>query len=120
MRSTRGWVYRTDSNDNGETWSPAYQTDLPNNNSGIDLVGLPDGTVVLVYNPISADWGSRSPLTVAVSTDNGKTWIKAMDLETEKGEFSYPAIIYEGGLLEISYTWRRTSIVHCTLKVTDC
>lgn len=120
MRSTRGCVYRTDSTDNGETWSAAYQTDLPNNNSGIDLVGLPDGAVVLVYNPISADWGSRSPLTVAVSTDNGKTWIKALDLETEKGEFSYPAIIYEGGLLEITYTWRRTSIVHCTLKVTDC
>jgi predicted neuraminidase len=53
----------------------------------------------------------RTPLSLARSTDDGATWKKVLDLETEPGEYSYPAMI-EGstGKLEITYTWRRTHI----------
>src|SRR5699024_2043312 len=47
LRSSRSSIYRSDSKDGGKTWSPAYATSLPNNNSGIDVVKLEDGTLVL-------------------------------------------------------------------------
>ena len=63
LRSTEGFILRSDSLDEGETWSPAVSTGLPNNNSGIDLVRLPDGRIFLVMNPVGGTWAARSPLT---------------------------------------------------------
>jgi predicted neuraminidase len=34
MRSTAGWVYRSDSDDGGRSWTTARRTRIPNNNSG--------------------------------------------------------------------------------------
>lgn len=117
MRSTRGKLYRSDSDDNGETWCEAYPTDLDNNNSGIDLVKLDDGTLVLVYNPVRGNWSHRTPLSIATSEDDGKTWVKQMDLETDQDEFSYPAIIYVDGRIHITYTSKRKQIIYCEITV---
>ncbi|MBR4847374.1 MAG: exo-alpha-sialidase, partial [Phascolarctobacterium sp.] len=38
LRSSEGYIYRADGEDYGKTWSDAYKTELPNNNSGLDLV----------------------------------------------------------------------------------
>lgn len=117
LRSTEGKVYRSDSNDYGETWIKAYETSLPNNNSGIDLAKLEDGTLVLVYNPIGIDWGNRTPISLAISKDNGKTWSKLLDLDSGEGEFSYPAIIADGDEVFISYTWKRETIAFWRIKI---
>lgn len=119
MRSTRGCIYRSDSEDGGETWSEAYPTELANNNSGIDLVKLDDGTLVLVHNPVSGNWSYRTPLSVSISEDDGMTWIEAIRLETDQGEFSYPAIICADGRIHITYTSRRKQIIYCEISVTD-
>ena len=110
LRSSEGFVYRADSKDDGETWSDAYPLTLPNNNSGLDLVRLEDGRLLLVCNPVAANWGMRSPLSLFVSDDDGHSWHKLMDLETEPGEFSYPAIIAAGNEVYISYTYNRQNI----------
>lgn len=112
MRSTRGCVYRSDSADFGRTWCPAYATRLPNNNSGIDLVKLDDGRLVLAFNPIGGNWGRRYPISLAWSGDNGASWERLVDLETEEGEFSYPAIIADEERLHLTYTWNRKNIVY--------
>ena len=117
MRSTRGRVYRTDSSDNGESWGEAYPVDLPNNNSGIDLARLPDGTLVLAYNPVSGNWTLRTPISVVLSSDNGKTFGDRIDLETREGEFSYPAVIADGNTVHMTYTFKRKSIVYATFDV---
>ncbi len=39
----------------------------------------------------------------------------ATDLESDHGEYSYPAIISEGGVVHITYTWNR-KIVYCRLQ----
>jgi len=114
VRSTNGWIYRSDSKDYGKTWCTFYATDLPNNNSGVDLVKLADGTLVLVYNPVSGNWSSRALLNVAMSYDNGLTWPKTVVLENDpniRAEYSYPAIINYGNRVAITYTWKRQRIV---------
>ncbi len=110
MRTAAGVIARTDSADGGKTWRPVYATDMPNNNSGIDAVRLDDGRVLLVYNPIGLNWGPRSPLNLAVSSDNGRTWTDIAHFETDRGEFSYPSIIRTENGVAVSYTWRRERI----------
>ena len=114
VRSTNSKIYRSDSKDYGKTWEPFYATDMPNNNSGVDLVKLADGTLVLAYNPVSGDWASRALLHLAVSYDNGKTWAKNIVLENDdpstRSEYSYPAIIVDGNRVALTYTWKRQRV----------
>ena len=112
LRSTSGVICRADSKDYGKTWSPVYKTTLPNPNSGIDVVKLDDGTLVLIYNPDSENWGSRGTLSAAVSFDNGLTWPKKIDIETgaKDDEYSYPAIVHDGDTVSVTYTWNRKKI----------
>lgn len=113
LRSTSGMICRTDSKDYGKTWSSVYKTSLPNPNSGIDLVKLEDGTLVLIYNPDNTNWGSRNTISATLSFDNGLTWPKKVDIESgvKNDEFSYPAIINNGDTVSLTYTWNRKKIV---------
>lgn len=112
LRTSAGRIGRSDSEDNGLTWSPVELTDLPNNNSGIDLAQIKGDTLALVYNPVGENWGKRYPMQLAISFDNGKTWPIKEVIEEGAGnnEFSYPSIIYENGHLVFCYTWNRERI----------
>ena len=120
IRSNRGRIYRSDSEDNGSSWCNAYCTELPNNNSGLDCVQMENGHLILVCNPIGLNWGARTPLSVLLSDDNGATFTKVLDLVTEDndGEFSYPAIIADQNHLYITYTCRRKKI--CFAELEEC
>jgi predicted neuraminidase len=101
------------------TWSEVQKTSLPNPNSGTDAVTLKDGRHLLVYNHTiryAGKWGGpRSPINVAISKD-GKKWFAVTELETEPGEFSYPAVIQStDGMVHIIYTWKRKTIKHVVL-----
>ncbi len=110
LRGTGGRVCRSDSTDGGRTWSEIVPTDLPNNNSGLDVARLADGRLALICNPVESR--ARTPLSLLFSRDNGQSWPERIDLETEPGEYSYPAIIAtaDGGLA-VTYTWQRERIV---------
>ena len=115
MRSTQriGAVCEATSHDGGKTWSPARPTALPHPNSGLDAVKLRDGRVVLVYNHTEQ---GRSPLHMAVSSDDGKTWSAPMVIEEGPGEYSYQAVIQtRDGMIHITYTWRRERIRHAVV-----
>ncbi len=114
-RSTRriGKVCRSESNDNGLTWSRAVTIDLPHPGSGIDAVRLKDGRVVLIYNHTPR---RRTPINVGVSTDGGRSFSNVLALETERGEYSYPAVIQASdGKVHVTYTWKRKKIRHVVL-----
>ena len=112
FRSTDGRVHRSDSEDDGRTWSPAYPTNLPNNNSGLDVVRSEDGVLALACNPVPGNWAARTPLSILFSTDEGATWPERVDVETEPGEFSYPALVAHEGALHLAYTWNRRRIAY--------
>ncbi len=108
-RSRQKQLFMTRSEDGGNSWGELSLLDVPNPNSGTDAVTLKDGRHLLVYNPVTK---GRTPLSVALSTD-GLKWKKILDLETEPGEFSYPAIIQAAdGKVHILYTWKRKTIAH--------
>ncbi len=117
LRTNRGYAYRTDSKNFGKTWSSAYITTVPNNNSGLDLVKMESGTLALVSNPVPKHGGERTPLTLAFSDDNGLTFERALTLEDSKGEYSYPAIVARGNQLFITYTYQRKTIAYVEV---DC
>ncbi|MCP4644940.1 MAG: exo-alpha-sialidase, partial [bacterium] len=110
MRTTAGVVARADSEDGGKTWTPVRASGLPNNNSGIDCLGLEDGRVLLVYNPVGKNWGARTPLNLAVSSDNGEIWRDIASLEYTMGEYSYPGIVRTKNGVAICYTWKRERV----------
>lgn len=108
-RTRQGKLFELWSEDNGRTWGPMSLLDLPNPNSGTDATTLADGRQLLVYNHTSK---GRTPLNVAISRD-GHEWLAALALETEPGEYSYPAVIQTAdGRVHITYTWKRQRIKH--------
>lgn len=111
-RSRQGRIFETWSSDNGETWTPVARTLLPNPNAGTDAVTLRDGRHLIVYNHTTQ---GRSPLNVSVSRD-GRGWEMVLVLESEPGEYSYPAVIQSSdGLVHVTYTWRRQRIRHVVI-----
>lgn len=118
MRSSEERIYRSDSQDGGVSWCPPYPTELPNNNSAIDVERLPDGRLILAYNPVGKNWGRRTPLSLAVSEDDGDSWQHLTHLATGnvKHAFAYPALRYVDGALHVTYTWCRRSVVYMRLS----
>ena len=87
-------------------------SDLPNPNSGTDAVTLADGRHLVIYNHTEK---GRSLLNIALSAD-GKAWTPVVMLETEPGEFSYPAIIQASdGKVHVTYTWKRKKVAHAVI-----
>lgn len=111
-RTKQGKVFQVWSQDGGKTWGKLGGTSLPNPNAGTDAVTLKDGRHLLVYNHTKS---GRSPLNVAVSSD-GRDWQAALVLESESGEYSYPAVIQTAdGLVHATYTWKRERVRHVVL-----
>lgn len=111
-RTKQGKVFQVASDDLGRTWGRLTATSLPNPNAGTDAVTLNDGRHLIVYNHTPK---GRSPLNVAVSRD-GVEWKPTLVLESEPGEYSYPAIIQTAdGLVHITYTWKRQRVRHVVL-----
>lgn len=126
LRTTAGFIFRSDSKDYGRSWCTAYATRIPNNNSGIDIAKL-DGKLYLALNPLSENWGDRTPIALFRSSDNGKTFDPCAVLEDlgndpksppakpprkYNAELSYPAIVAKGGKLYLTYTYLRRSIAY--------
>jgi predicted neuraminidase len=122
-RSRQNRVFEIRSTDGGKTWGEMKLGSLPNNNSGTDAVTLADGRHLIVYNHIGGTpgkWGGkRTPLNLAVSTDNAASWQAALVLESDPGEYSYPAIIQtQDGFVHITYTWKRQRVKHVVIDPT--
>jgi hypothetical protein len=112
-RTRQGKIFEIWSEDNGKTWRTMSATSLPNPNAGTDALTLKDGRHLLVYNHTRR---GRTPLNVAVSR-NGKDWDATLVLESEPGEYSYPAAIQAAdGKVHITYTWKRQRIRHAVIE----
>ena len=121
-RTRQDKIFEVRSDDGGKTWDAMTLGALPNNNSGTDAVTLADGTHLIIYNHAGGIpgklCGPRTPLNLAVSKD-GISWSAALVLESDPGEYSYPAIIQtKDGLVHATYTWNRKKVKHVVIEPT--
>jgi predicted neuraminidase len=111
-RTRAGRLFETWSSDRGQTWTALILMALPNPSAGTDAVTLRDGRHLVVYNHTTV---GRTPLNIAVSKE-GRAWQSLHVLESEPGEYSYPAVIQTSdGLVHITYTWKRQRIKHVAI-----
>lgn len=131
-------VYASESSDLGHTWTTPVRTALPNNNSAMHQIALADGRLAAVFNdatmerdqfrfvPSGDSWRKkavRTPLTIALSEDGGRTWphwrnLQVADLEYKDSPvgYSYPTIIQTAdGALQVAYSYLRKTIKHVRL-----
>jgi predicted neuraminidase len=98
-------VQVSESGDNGETWTAASKTDIPNTAS-VELKVLQDGRWAFVGNDID---DGRYQFSLYLSDDEGKTWKWKKPIESVpkgNGSFSYPCLLQtRDGLLHISYSY---------------
>lgn len=104
MRTQLGAVFQSESADGGATWSKPQTTGLMAPESMPCLVRIPStGDLLLIWNHSRYDpefdhCGKRTPLTSAVSRDEGRTWEHIKDIETDPDyEFTNPSCHFTGG-----------------------
>ena len=100
--TTDGWLVRGESTDGGRTWSEGRNSAFPNPNSAVDFLKLSSGALLLVYNDHM--W-ERSPLMLALSDDQDRTWPVKRALATGKNSYAYPiAFQARDGRIHVVYT----------------
>lgn len=111
MRSTAGAGYTWQGISlEGIAWLMSPRPDLPNPGSGLDLLRLSSGHLVMAYNNSTT---ARSPLVVSTSDDEGRTWSPARTLDAGDGQYSYPSLIESpDGLIHCVYSFRLEAIRH--------
>lgn len=101
-KTTDGWLVQSESKDGGRTWTEGTNSPFPNPNSAIDFLKLASGALLLVYNDHM--W-ERTPLMLALSDDQDRTWPIKKALATGKNSFAYPvAFQARDGRIHVVYT----------------
>jgi predicted neuraminidase len=123
MRDSGDAPYRvliSTSTDDGESWSLAIDTDIPNPGSSLEAISLQDGRWVMVYNDTEH---GRHRLAAALSDDEGKTWKPKRHIgksDDRSKSFAYPSLIQaKDGMLHLTYSYREpagATIRHCTFS----
>jgi predicted neuraminidase len=98
-------VMVSESKDDGETWTVARDTELPNPSSSLAVINLADGRWLMVLNDTE---DGRHQLAVVVSEDEGRTWKGKRYLDKSpphEGNYGYPtAIQSRNGRVHVTYT----------------
>jgi sialidase-1 len=109
MRNQMGSLFKSYSENHGETWSKPQTTGLRIPESCPCVSNIPDSDKILViwnnseYDMHHDHFGVRYPLTVAISGD-GVTFTDFWDIETERRLYSNPGVAWtEDGVCLVNY-----------------
>ncbi len=99
-RTNAGAQYVSVSKDGGEHWTPIRRSNIMSPLSPASIERIPKtGDLLLVWNnsPGDSAGGVRTPLNLAISRDEGKTWEKVKTIESNPyGWYCYTAIEFVG------------------------
>ena len=131
MRNQLGSLFKSYSEDCGESWSLPQTTGLSIPESCPYVTNIPDSDKIMViwnnaeYNMHwSSHYGKRTPLTAAISADGGVTFTDFWDIETDpRTAFSNPGITWtHDGVCLLTYwacpyneNWRFSGLIDLKL-----
>ena len=96
------------SKDDGVSWTPARDTEIPNPGTSLEVVRLRNGDWIMVYNDIER---GRYSLVAAISDDEGATWKwkRHLDGRPDKAsndQYHYPSVIQaKDGAIHVTYSY---------------
>ena len=115
-----GRVMVSESRDDGESWSAARDSDIPNPGSSLEVMRLRDGRWLMVCNDTER---GRHRLSALLSEDEGVSWGHQRLLEPRDGMgkgFGYPSVIQtRDGTLHVTYSFSSSGgkcIRHCAFN----
>ncbi|MGE3313843.1 MAG: exo-alpha-sialidase [Planctomycetaceae bacterium] len=109
IRTQLGYIAASESKDGGETWNEPKSWGVRSPESPATVRRIPaTGDLLLVWNDTydaaAGHGGKRTPLTAAVSSDEGKTWSHIKPIETDKNHtYAYTSLIFDQGRALLSY-----------------
>ena len=102
--------------DGGENWRELPPLSIGNRNSGLGLLRLADGRLLLAANPQS----QRNVLVLYLSNEEGGSWKIARTIVNDpitSAEYSYPALLQTAdGYVHLTYTFNRQTIAYARLS----
>jgi hypothetical protein len=103
IRTTLGRIYRSFSEDSGETWSKPEPMDLVSPDSPAIIKRIPKtDDLLIIWN--NTQGPRRVPLTAAISMDDGETWKNFKNLEGDaRYQYAYPSITFVDDEALITY-----------------
>ena len=96
------------SKDDGETWTPARDTDILNPGTSLEAIRLANGHWIMVYNDLEQ---KRYSLLAAISDDEGATWKWKRHLDGRpsnpgNNQYHYPSVIQaKDGAIQVTYSY---------------
>ncbi len=105
IRTTAGVQYFSYSKDKGETWSAVEPSNIKSPCSPAIITRIPStGDLLMVWNDNGLNQ-KRTPLNIAVSKDDGKTWMKNKVLaDKPDGVYCYPALHFIDNYVLLCYS----------------
>ncbi len=114
-------VMKSISKDDGETWSFAKDTDIPNPGSSLETIALKDGRWLMVYNDRE---DGRHSMALALSGDEGESWKWKKNINKigdRSRSYGYPSLIQTcDGMLHLTFTYKemgKNTINHAVFSV---
>lgn len=108
LRNSSGKIIFAFSNDDGLTWTDFVKSDITSPDAPSTIAKIPGkNLLVLIWNNTDRifDYHNRSPLSLAISKDEGKTWKYLFDIENTLNVGAYyPTINFSKDKMLITYT----------------
>ena len=108
-----GFLWRSESRDQGRSWGEVVRTDIPNPSNKPKLIPMPDGRIALLHTPNPAKWGlhNRHPLALWISDDDLTTFGDKRIVTDFPGYYCYPDGFYENGRILFTIEINRHEIL---------
>jgi len=112
LRNTNQCLYRSYSDDGGVHWTEPAPTELAAPESPSLVKRIPTtGYLLLLWNNVASksNW-PRTPLTAAISRDEGETWNHFKDIDNRPDhDAAYPSVTFVGDEALVAYYTRSTN-----------
>jgi sialidase-1 len=109
IRTQQGRIATSVSSDGGERWSAPAELPVQSPESPATIRRIPaTGDLLLVWNNTytagAGHGGKRTPLTTAISTDGGRTWLHQRNLEDRADQgYAYTSVTFHRDRVLLTY-----------------